>query len=68
MVRKNMRVRKAMLETGVTQAQLAEVMRLKQPMMSVILTRFELSAFEQADMVKLVRDIAEEAKEQKNER
>lgn len=53
---KNKRVRKAMLDAGINQQQLAEILGYTESEMSIILNRVEIAVKEQNDIVARVRE------------
>lgn len=52
---KNKRIRKAMADAGITQLQLAELLGVKQPEMSIMM-KYELAVREQNDIVARIRE------------
>ena len=55
-MKKNMRVRKALFENGVTHAELASLLGISQPTLSMALSVFELASSEQSRLVKMIKD------------
>lgn len=52
---KNKRIRKAMTDAGITQFQLAELLGVKPPEMSIMM-KYELAVREQNDIVSKIRE------------
>lgn len=59
-MKKNMKVRVAMMENHVTQTRLAQELGCTQPMLCSVLSMFELSNSEKAELIKTIKTIAEE--------
>ena len=55
-----MRVRKALFENGVTHAELASLLGISQPTLSMALSVFELASSEQSRLVKIIKEYAAE--------
>lgn len=53
---KNARVKFAMLESGITQKELAKMFNTTQPHMSEILGRFELAKKEQDEIIRRIKE------------
>lgn len=58
-MKKNIKVRKALLETGMTHSQLAKLLGMSQPSLSMAISTFELAASEQNRLVRVIREGAE---------
>lgn len=54
--KKNLKVRKAMLDAGVTHAGLARILGTSQSAVSMALSLFEMSASEQNRIIKLIKE------------
>ena len=55
-MRKNMKIRKALLEAGMTQLELGKILGISQPTLSLALSRFELSANETNRLIRIIKE------------
>lgn len=56
---KNRKIRYAMLEAKMTQAELGKLLGVKQPIMSIVLNKFDLAKKEQDAIVKIIHEARE---------
>lgn len=62
-MKKNMKIRKALLEAGMTQAEFAKRLGMIQPTLSTALANFEFSASETNRLLRVIKESADDREE-----